>query len=88
MSEYYNASFDCRLLSTHHKLYKTFITKSVGICFFNISYLFYPPIYAMKLRVKLRNWLWDKVRRPKIELAYHPSEIMKRINETENWEEW
>ena len=62
--------------------------KVSGICFFNISYLFYPPIYAMKLRVKLRNWLWDKVRRPKIELAYHPSEIMKRINETENWEEW
>ena len=44
-------------------------------------------IYAKKLRNQFRNWLWDKVRRPKIEAKYHPSKIMERINASDNWED-
>jgi hypothetical protein len=35
----------------------------------------------LKYKQKLRHFLWDKIRRPKIEEKYHPSNLQKIIDE-------
>jgi len=42
----------------------------------NFRYLF----YTLKYKTKLRHWLWEKIRRPKIEKKYHPSNLQIIIN--------
>jgi Leucine-rich repeat (LRR) protein len=43
--------------------------------------------YTLKYKKQLKKWLWDKVRRPKIEQIYHPDKILKFIEYNENWED-
>lgn len=40
--------------------------------------------YSLKLRnwiLTLRNWLWEKVIKPKIEKKYHPNNLIKKLDE-------
>jgi hypothetical protein len=41
----------------------------------NFRYLF----YLLKYKSGLRNFLWDKIRRPKIEAKYHPDNLQKLL---------
>jgi Leucine-rich repeat (LRR) protein len=41
----------------------------------NFHFLF----YCLKFKHKFRHWLWDKVRRPKIEAQFHPSRIQELL---------
>jgi transcriptional/translational regulatory protein YebC/TACO1 len=41
----------------------------------NFRYLF----YSLKYKSGLRNILWDKIRRPKIEAKYHPDNLQKLL---------
>jgi hypothetical protein len=43
-------------------------------------------VYCLKFKKKFVAWLWS-VRRQKIEEKYHPDNLMKLINSSENWEE-
>lgn len=42
----------------------------------NFRYLF----YTLKYKTKLRDLLWEKIRRPKIEKKYHPSNLQNILN--------
>jgi hypothetical protein len=37
--------------------------------------------YTLKYKDRFRDFLWDKIRRPKIEAKYHPSNLQKLIDE-------
>jgi hypothetical protein len=37
--------------------------------------------YSLKFKNQLRNWLWEKVRKPKIEKKYHPNYLIQKLNE-------
>ena len=37
--------------------------------------------YSLKFKQKFRDWLWDKIRRPKIERDYHPNKIRKLLEQ-------
>jgi Leucine-rich repeat (LRR) protein len=37
--------------------------------------------YSLKFKNQLRNWLWEKVRNPKIEQKYHPNNLIQKLNE-------
>jgi hypothetical protein len=41
----------------------------------NFRFLF----YSLKYKSGLRNFLWDKIRRPKIEAKYHPDNLQKLL---------
>jgi Leucine-rich repeat (LRR) protein len=43
--------------------------------------------YSLKYKQQFMNWLWELVRKPKIEQMYHPTNLMKFMNENENWED-
>jgi hypothetical protein len=44
--------------------------------------------YSLKFKKQFHNWLWEGVRKPKIEQIYHPSNLIKMINDNpENWVE-
>ena len=36
--------------------------------------------------LKLRNWLWEKVLKPKIEQKYHPNYLIKNLGEDDHLE--
>jgi transcriptional/translational regulatory protein YebC/TACO1 len=36
--------------------------------------------YALKYKKNLRYFLWEKIRRPKIEAKYHPSNLQKMVD--------
>lgn len=61
------------------------IGNNVGLL--NIWNKFRHVYYSIKYKNKFMNWLWDKVRRPKIEQMYHPDNLLKLIDGNENWEE-
>jgi Leucine-rich repeat (LRR) protein len=37
--------------------------------------------YSMKFKNKFRNWLWEKVRLPKVQTNYHPSNLRLLLND-------
>ena len=37
--------------------------------------------YSLKFKRQFKNWLWEKVRKPKIEKKYHPKYLMENLNE-------
>jgi hypothetical protein len=43
--------------------------------------------YCLKYKAKLRDWLWLKVRLPKIERLYHPNNLNKLLNTGEHMTE-
>ncbi len=44
--------------------------------------------FSIKYKKQFMNWLWEFVRKPKIEEMYHPSNLLKFMNENKtNWEE-
>jgi hypothetical protein len=43
---------------------------------YNFKFLF----YCLKYKKKLRDFLWEKIRRPKIESKYHPSNLQKMMD--------
>jgi hypothetical protein len=40
--------------------------------------------YSLKFKNKFRRWLWEKVRKPKIEAKYNPNNLDNIINNCEN----
>ena len=52
---------------------------------YNFKYLF----YCLKYKNKFRNWLWIKIREPKIKKQYHPNNLLILLNEIDdnNYEE-
>ena len=44
---------------------------------YNFKFLF----YSLKYKQKFRDFLWEKIRRPKIESKYHPSNLQKMMDE-------
>jgi len=36
--------------------------------------------YSLKFKQQFRNWLWIKVRKPKIEQQFHPNKLLKLLN--------
>jgi hypothetical protein len=44
-------------------------------------YHFRSLFYTLKYKDRFRDFLWDKIRRPKIEAKYHPSNLQKLIDE-------
>jgi Leucine-rich repeat (LRR) protein len=37
--------------------------------------------YSLKFKNQFRNWLWEKVRKPKIEKKYHPNYLIQKLDE-------
>ena len=37
--------------------------------------------YYLKFKNQFRNWLWEKVRKPKIEQKYHPNNLIQKLDE-------
>jgi len=37
--------------------------------------------YSLKFKKQFRNWLWEKVRKHKIEQKYHPNNLIQNLNE-------
>jgi len=37
--------------------------------------------YSLKFKRQFKNWLWEKVRKPKIDNKYHPKYLMENLNE-------
>lgn len=37
--------------------------------------------YSLKFKNQFRNWLWEKVRKPKIEKKYHPNYLIQNLDE-------
>jgi hypothetical protein len=35
--------------------------------------------YCLRFKTRFRDWLWDKIRRPKIEAQYHPSRVAELL---------
>ncbi len=55
-----------------------------------IIYKFRKTYYEMKCKNKLRNILWDKIRRPKIEAKYSPQNLkilLQSMEDEENMDE-
>jgi len=40
--------------------------------------------YSLKFKNQFRNWLWEKVRRPKIENQFHPKYLIANLNEDDD----
>ncbi len=45
-------------------------------CLYRCKLLF----WSLKFKTKFRDWLWLKVRLPKIEKAYHPNKLNELLN--------
>ncbi len=43
--------------------------------------------YTIKCRNRLRNYLWERVRRPKIEAKYNPENLIKLIEGKEHYDD-
>jgi len=35
--------------------------------------------YLLKFKRQFRDWLWERVRKPKIESQYHPNNLVKQL---------
>ena len=46
-------------------------------CMYRFKLLF----WSLKFKTQFRNWLWEKVRLPKIEKMYHPNNLNELLNE-------
>jgi hypothetical protein len=57
--------------------YQTLLLKKKIQTLHTFRFLF----YTLKYKNKLRDFLWEKIRRPKIEAKYHPSNLQKMIDE-------
>ena len=44
--------------------------------------------YSLKFKDQFRNWLWEKVRRPKIEQKYHPNYLIDNLSEDNDLDEF
>jgi hypothetical protein len=53
----------------------------------NIYYKFRLTYYCLKYKKQLRDWLWLKIRKPKIEIRYSPNELKKLIENVDDYEE-
>jgi Leucine-rich repeat (LRR) protein len=43
--------------------------------------------FSLKYKQQIVNWLWELVRKPRIEKMYHPTNLLKFMNENDNWED-
>ena len=43
--------------------------------------------FSLKYKGRFVDWLWEKVRKPKIEQMYHPSRLIEFIDGSDNWDE-
>ena len=41
-------------------------------------------LMCLKYKAQFRRWLWERVRRPLIELRYHPDQLLERLNGMRN----
>jgi hypothetical protein len=53
------------------------LLRNKGLLLHNVKTLF----YSLKYKKNLRHFLWERVRRPKIEAKYHPSNLQKMMDE-------
>ena len=47
----------------------------------SFHHLYFHLYYSLKFKNQFRNWLWEKVRKPKIEQKYHPNYLIQKLNE-------
>jgi Leucine-rich repeat (LRR) protein len=47
----------------------------------SFRHLYFHLHYSLKFKNQFRNWLWEKVRKPKIEQKYHPNNLIQKLNE-------
>jgi hypothetical protein len=40
--------------------------------------------YCLKLKEQLRNWLWEKVREPKIKQIFHPKYLLENLGDDDD----
>jgi hypothetical protein len=50
----------------------------------NIIIRFKELFYVLKYKKQLRDWLWVRIREPKIRNKYHPDNLIKLLEDQEN----
>ncbi len=55
---------------------------------FDCLHRFKSLFWSLKYKAKLRDWLWVKVKLPKIEKTYHPSKLNELLNADMSEEEF
>ena len=53
----------------------------------NLHYQFSKLFYTIKYGPMFKNFLWERVRRPKIEAKYHPDQLVRFMEEHPDWEQ-
>jgi hypothetical protein len=53
-------------------------TKKNIVTLYNFRHMF----YSLKCKTRLRKWLWEKVREPKIMKYYDPKNLIEKLHET------
>jgi hypothetical protein len=81
---YFNPIWQMRLINTNDLI----ITKQQIKTLNSFRHLY----YSLRYKHQFRNWLWEKIRKPKIMKNYHPKFLIENINEDtdldnflENW---
>jgi hypothetical protein len=44
--------------------------------------------YSLKFKRQFKNWLWEKVRKPKIEQKFHPTYLIENLKEDRDLDEF
>lgn len=67
----------------NNPIYSIVFHKNIEIIKLNIKKLnnFRALYYALRFRNRFRRWLWEGVRKPKIDAYYHPANLVKRLLE-------
>ena len=69
------------------QIHYIYLNKKINIMIknsFQRLYRFKFLFWSLKYKTKLRDWLWVRVRLPKIEKMYHPSKLNELLNERDN----
>jgi hypothetical protein len=81
---------DCRYNELPEFIFSIFILDSKNIKTINVYYCKF-RIMCLKYKEHFRRWLWERVRRPKIEREFHPDrliEILNSMKDEENEDEF
>jgi len=65
----------------HTPIYDMLKTNDTNIIRQNVCILnkFRRLYYSLKFKRQFHDWLWERVRRPKIEMQYHPDNLAKQL---------
>lgn len=69
-----------------HNLYESSMDRCILRNRCNQIVRFRELYYSLKYKSQLRNFLWERVRRPKLEMYYHPERLLAFLEENE--EDW